>query len=81
MDDRMMAAHVETMDALEVGRDDLHDWIEASRCPACGDVIDYCSGHGSLGDPDGARVLALHDDGDHDECHPRSDCKFEEQAP
>jgi hypothetical protein len=40
------------------------------RCPACGDPIDYCSGHGDIGDPDGAAILAAHDDDDHSRCHP-----------
>lgn len=41
-----------------------------SRCPACGDPIDYCQGHGELGDPSGALILHLHDQGDHSVCHP-----------
>ena len=42
-----------------------------ARCPACGDVIDFCQGHGpDFGDPVGASILAAHDDGDHSECHP-----------
>lgn len=38
-----------------------------AHCPACGEPIDYCSGHGS--GTMGAWVLSLHDDGDHSECH------------
>lgn len=41
-----------------------------SRCPACGDVIDYCQGHGEIGDPAGRAILDAHDDGDHSGCHP-----------
>lgn len=41
-----------------------------SSCPACGQPIDYCQGHGEIGDPEGARILAAHDDGDHSDCHP-----------
>lgn len=41
-----------------------------SRCPACGDVIDYCRGHGAIGDPAGRAILDAHDAGDHAECHP-----------
>ncbi len=41
-----------------------------SRCPACGDVIDYCQGHGPIGDPAGAAILARHNDGDHRQCDP-----------
>jgi hypothetical protein len=53
------------------GRDDdptMHDWV--ARCPACGDPIDYCQGHGEIGDPEGHAALALHDLGDHGYCHP-----------
>ena len=39
-----------------------------SRCPACGDVIDYCQGHGEIGDPQGFAILQAHDDGDHSGC-------------
>lgn len=41
-------------------------------CPVCGEFVDYCSGHGELGDPWGARVLRQHDNGDHRQCHPRA---------
>jgi hypothetical protein len=41
-----------------------------SRCPACGDVIDYCQGHGEIGDPAGRAILDAHDDGDHSGCNP-----------
>lgn len=41
-----------------------------SSCPACGQPIDYCQGHGEIGDPEGARILEQHDDGDHSDCHP-----------
>ena len=40
------------------------------RCPACGDRIDFCSGHGELGDPVGHRVLIAHDKGRHHACSP-----------
>lgn len=40
------------------------------HCPACGEHIDYCQGHGIIGDADGARRIAQHDDGDHSDCHP-----------
>jgi len=41
-------------------------------CPACGDTIDHCQGHGFIGDPDKARVLVAHYDRDeHDGCHHR----------
>lgn len=41
-----------------------------SCCPACGDPIDYCQGHGEIGDPAGRAILDAHDDGDHSQCHP-----------
>lgn len=41
-----------------------------SRCPACGDPIDYCQGHGEIGDPEGYAILQAHDDGNHLGCHP-----------
>lgn len=46
-----------------------------SMCPACGSVIDYCQGHGSTGDPEGARILEQHDNEDHSDCHPDG-CTF-----
>lgn len=39
-------------------------------CPACGNAIDYCQGHGPIGDPVGDAILLAHDDGDHSDCHP-----------
>jgi hypothetical protein len=41
-----------------------------ARCPACGDVIDYCRGHGEIGDLAGFLALADHDRGDHTSCSP-----------
>jgi hypothetical protein len=41
-----------------------------SRCPVCSDPIDYCQGHGEIGDPAGFAILASHDAGYHDDCHP-----------
>ena len=41
-----------------------------SRCSACGEPIDYCQGHGEIGDPDGWDILARHDAGNHTLCHP-----------
>ena len=40
-----------------------------SRCVACGDVIDYCQGHGAIGDPAGRAILDAHDADDHENCH------------
>jgi hypothetical protein len=41
-----------------------------ARCPACGEPVDYCAGHGPIGDPAGAAILDAHDNGDHAGCHP-----------
>ena len=54
---------------VEVDLDDYpDDEYYAASCPACGEFIDYCHGHGEIGDPDGASVLASHDEGDHSRC-------------
>ena len=45
-----------------------------SRCPACGDAIDYCIGHGEIGDPSGYLTLKMHDRGVHIWCHERARC-------
>lgn len=44
---------------------ELEDWV---RCPACGDPIDYCTGHGQIGDPVGWAILEAHDADDHSRC-------------
>ena len=44
-------------------------------CPACGDPIDYCQGHGEMGDPYGWAVLRAHDNGHHADCDPRG-CEY-----
>ena len=48
----------------------VSDYYEGA-CPACGSQIDYCQGHGEIGDPHGARILAEHDEGFHANCNPR----------
>ena len=45
------------------------------QCTYCGDPIDYCQGHGEIGDPAGFDALLRHDNGDHSECHPEG-CRF-----
>lgn len=45
------------------------------RCPACGQPIDYCQGHGPIGDPWGYVILAAHDDDNHKACHELADCR------
>lgn len=57
--------------AAEESRDEVTGQVGESRCPVCGEFIDYCQGHGEIGDPEGARILAQHDDDDHSECDPR----------
>lgn len=43
---------------------------EIPRCPACGDLIDHCAGHGRNADPDGFSILLAHDLGEHARCSP-----------
>jgi hypothetical protein len=50
--------------------DDECDCEGISLCPACGEPIDYCQGHGPIGDPFGAAILNRHDSGAHELCHP-----------
>jgi hypothetical protein len=54
----------------ELDDDDFDDIEYIGRCPACGDLIDYCQGHGTIGDPRGAAILESHDNGEHRDCHP-----------
>ena len=42
-----------------------------SYCPACGVPIDYCQGHGEIGDYAGWCILNDHDNGEHFGCDPR----------
>ena len=54
---------------------DLEDYSEPV-CPACGDYIDYCQGHGRISDPLGYHIVSDHHDFDkHDRCHSASDCR------
>ena len=57
-----------------------------SLCPACGEPIDYCQGHGEIGDPAGFAILEAHDADDHSDCHPigceyRRDGQEDHQSP
>lgn len=52
--------------------EDLGEYV--STCPACGSPIDYCQGHGEIGDPNGHLILEMHDAGDHSACHEDGDC-------
>lgn len=40
------------------------------KCAVCADTLDVCPGHTALTDPEGARRLELHWDGNHILCHP-----------
>jgi len=40
------------------------EMVEATAvCPYCEDPIDYCMGHGEIGDPAGYEALRLHYEG------------------
>ncbi|WGH22092.1 hypothetical protein [Gordonia phage MerCougar] len=56
------AVSVEDVEDVEVA--------DVERCVVCAQEIDYCSGHGEIGDPFGAAVLVAHDNGDHKNCAP-----------
>jgi hypothetical protein len=58
------------------------DHEHVAHCPACGEPIDYCHGHGEMGDPNGYRILTDHDDDWHRECHPMGcDSALETEYP
>jgi hypothetical protein len=48
----------------------MHAVPDVGTCPACGQAIDHCPGHGMIGDPCGYEALQRHDGGDHAICHP-----------
>lgn len=50
--------------------DPAQEGWDYGKCPACGAPIDYCQGHGEIGDPHGFSVMRAHDNGDHRTCHP-----------
>jgi hypothetical protein len=73
----------EADDGARVNLDEYSDGAFDSRgpaCPACGDPIDYCQGHGEIGDPAGFAILAAHDDDDHSGCNPAG-CDVAADAP
>lgn len=53
-------------------RDDAYG--DSETCPACGQPMDYCPGHGQIGDPEGFHILAMHEAGDHSRCHAEHNC-------
>lgn len=42
--------------------------MEEPLCPACGDWMSFCSGHGEIGDPVGYAILQEHNRGEHIRC-------------
>lgn len=59
---------------------DLDDtYCYVTRCPACGAAVDYCLGHGEIGDPAGYAILRRHDNGKHEACHPAG-CEIAREA-
>ena len=56
------------------GDEDEDEDEDEDHCPACGDIADYCAGLGEIGDPEGAAILAAHDNDDHSGCHRLADC-------
>ena len=55
-------------DALARETADPDDAEAEETCPACGDLISFCQGHGEIGDPEGRATLDAHDEGDHSGC-------------
>lgn len=53
---------------------------EFAICPACGNPIDYCQGHGPMGDSQNYAILQLHDDDIHHMCHASSDCNYQDYS-
>lgn len=39
-----------------------------AHCPVCAELMDYCQGHGEIGDPVGFGILEMHNNGDHSKC-------------
>lgn len=63
---------------IDVEYDDYEEDDDETEavCPACGEFISYCQGHGALGDPEGRRTLIMHYDyNNHSRCAPGSDCQ------
>lgn len=58
-------------------RDDYPD-DGYEQCPVCAQPIDYCQGHGEIGDPAGFLGATAHDRDDHSRCDPRA-CPNTEQ--
>ena len=39
------------------GGQTMYDLPTENECPICLDPLDYCQGHGEIGDPEGFRML------------------------
>lgn len=61
---------IETIAHVALEFDRLEESDDTARCPVCGEPIDYCQGHGAIGDPLGYAKMVGHDDGRHGVCHP-----------
>lgn len=81
MNDMKMANHIDDMDAFVDQMPQPEPPERGEPCPACGMTTDYCSGHGEIGDPDGAFILQMHDEEIHEACHWQSLCRIDEQEP
>jgi hypothetical protein len=69
--------------AIDTAEDYLAIWEDTqSQCVACGEYIDYCQGHGAIGDPAGHAILEDHKNGDHSGCNPNGcdDAPFYDDA-
>ena len=40
-----------------VGGHSMYDPYPEDECPVCLEPLDYCQGHGEIGDPEGFRML------------------------
>lgn len=80
MDDMQMASHVDDMDALVDQMPQPEPPEPGDPCPVCGSEPKYCYGHDADGDPDGAGILAMHEQGDHEDCHWASSCREGDHA-
>jgi hypothetical protein len=49
-------------------------WLNTG-CAACGQEVDYCQGHGPIGDPAGHAIIEQHENDDHSECRECADCQ------
>ena len=81
MDDMQMANHVDDMDAFLDQMPQPEPEEQGEPCPVCGSLPGYCLGHDAVGDPYGASILAMHEQGDHEDCHWAAPCRADEKGP